>query len=80
MVFSRTAGFGGRSFGKKLAFDFDCNTGYKYQPEALVNVTHEQVGPIDTLAGGARHDCQGPQRDEAVVAVATATSALQTAP
>jgi NAD(P)-dependent dehydrogenase (short-subunit alcohol dehydrogenase family) len=39
--------------GEKRAWAFACNAGYKDQLQALVDASHEQVGPIDVLIGNA---------------------------
>lgn len=40
-------------FGADRAFAFPCNAGYKDQLRALVNATHERLGPIDILVANA---------------------------
>lgn len=39
--------------GAVRAHAFACNAGYKDQLQALVNATHEQLGPIDIVIGNA---------------------------
>lgn len=39
--------------GEKRAFAFACNAGYKDQLQALVDATHQALGPIDVLVGNA---------------------------
>ncbi len=39
--------------GEERVFSHACNAGYKEQLQALVDATHEQLGPIDVLAGNA---------------------------
>ena len=39
--------------GQERAFAFACNAGYKAQLQALVDATHERLGPIDVLVGNA---------------------------
>lgn len=39
--------------GQERAFAFACNAGYKAQLQALVDATHERLGPIDILVGNA---------------------------
>jgi NAD(P)-dependent dehydrogenase (short-subunit alcohol dehydrogenase family) len=38
---------------EERAYAFACNTGYKDQLQALVDATHERLGPIDILIGNA---------------------------
>lgn len=40
-------------YGEGKAAAFACNAGYKDQLQELVNVTREQLGPIDVLVGNA---------------------------
>jgi NAD(P)-dependent dehydrogenase (short-subunit alcohol dehydrogenase family) len=39
--------------GAERAFAFACNAGYKEQLQALVDATHERLGPVDILVGNA---------------------------
>lgn len=39
--------------GAQRAFAFACNAGYKDQLQALVDATHQRLGPIDVLVGNA---------------------------
>ncbi len=39
--------------GEERVFGHACNAGYKDQLQALVDATHEQLGPIDILVGNA---------------------------
>jgi NAD(P)-dependent dehydrogenase (short-subunit alcohol dehydrogenase family) len=39
--------------GEQRALAFACNAGYRDQLEALVDATHERLGPIDVLVGNA---------------------------
>ncbi len=39
--------------GERRAVAFACNAGYKDQLQALVDATHEALGPIDVLIGNA---------------------------
>lgn len=39
--------------GETRAFGFACNAGYKEQLQALVDATHDKLGPIDILVGNA---------------------------
>ncbi len=39
--------------GEERVFGHACNAGYKDQLQALVDATHEQLGPIDILIGNA---------------------------
>jgi NAD(P)-dependent dehydrogenase (short-subunit alcohol dehydrogenase family) len=39
--------------GEKRAFAFACNAGYKDQLQALVDATHDRLGPVDVLVGNA---------------------------
>ncbi len=40
-------------YGEARAEAFACNAGYKDQLQALVDATHEQLGPVDILVGNA---------------------------
>ncbi len=39
--------------GEQRVFGHSCNAGYKDQLQALVDATHERLGPIDILVGNA---------------------------
>ncbi|MFM7537095.1 MAG: SDR family NAD(P)-dependent oxidoreductase [Acidimicrobiales bacterium] len=39
--------------GEERAHAFACNAGYKDQLQALVDATHERLGPVDVLVGNA---------------------------
>ena len=39
--------------GEQRVFGYACNAGYKEQLQALVDATHERLGPIDILVGNA---------------------------